>query len=172
MRGAHLVAFTSLFLGNTNRSREWRIKRPDRKAKLEGDVRLLWRKCMWEGEFWDAFQGCCPLVYKPCIKLSCLEWAGWWTGLILLSWLGYIIWQRKEFEYVIKAPTLLRNQKRDYPGWAWSNQPFITLKFSALPEGRVSKRLWIFSCWPWRGKQPFSDHQEKVFTWQGPESGH
>lgn len=45
------MAFISLFLGNTNRSREGRIKRPDRKAKLEVDVRLLWRKCVWEGEF-------------------------------------------------------------------------------------------------------------------------
>ena len=62
---------------------------------------------------------------------------------IFLLWLDYITWQRwRGLSNVVKAPDqfslVQKNQKRNFPGWAWPNQVNVNQGLS-LPESRDLK---------------------------------
>lgn len=113
-----------------------------------------------------------PSAWAQYLVLSLWVWAGLWIWLILFSWLGYVIWQQKGFEYILKSPKAFEGSKErlSWIGviqWTLSNLWMVWV----LPERRVLILLGGFSYWSWRSKQPFYNHQWKMFTWLGPQSG-
>ena len=99
--------------------------------------------CPWSAEFWEGpqcFCSLCPCAPNNPLPLSKSRMV---SMTIFLLWLDYITWQRwRGLSNVVKAPDqfsmVQKNQKRNFPGWAWPNQVNVNQGLS-LPESRDLK---------------------------------